>query len=243
MAVRTARNKKKTQEYDSTWLEDPKTLGLVTAQVEDPELVKSRRAQIITSAVKVFSEKGYYASTIKEIAREADVSPGLIYQYVSDKEQVLFLALQLIVFTLKKGLPEAFHRESNPVMKYYACFDAYCRVVDVHRDASMLTYRETHSLTREHKGFIKGMELETNEIIAAAVREAIREGYFKNINVELFVYHTIMTAHSWALKHWRLSQVTNLEDYIKTNARFLLASALTPKGMEAAVDILGPETE
>lgn len=233
MARRGIQTNKKRDDFDSIWLEDPKTLGLVKAQVEDPVLVRTRRGQFVRSAIKVFCAKSYHAATIKEIAKAARVSPGLIYQYVNDKEEVLFLALQLIVYTLKQGLPEASERETNPVMKFYACFEAYCRVIDANRDASILTYRETKSLTKEHINFIKDMELQTNEIIAITVRDCIDQGYFIDVDVELFVYHTIMTAHSWALKYWRLSKVTTIDDYIVTNAKFLLSSVLTTKGRDA----------
>ncbi|TCM44675.1 TetR family transcriptional regulator [Rhizobium sp. PP-F2F-G48] len=233
MARRGAQIDKKREDFDSIWLEDPRTLGLVKAQVEDPVLVRTRRGQFVRSAIKVFCAKSYHAATIKEIAKDAGVSPGLIYQYVNDKEELLFLALQLIVFTLKQGLPEASNRVSNPVMKFYACFEAYCRVIEENRDASILTYRETKSLAKEHINFIKDMELQTNEIIAITVRDCIEQGYFTDVDVELFVYHTIMTAHSWALKYWRLSKVTTIDEYIVANARFLLSSVLTAKGREA----------
>ncbi|MCK9553589.1 TetR/AcrR family transcriptional regulator [Aquamicrobium sp.] len=220
----------KQRNVDSSWLEDPKTLGMVKTQVENVDLVKARREQFVRSAIEVFCTNGYHSSTVKEIAQQAGVSPGLIYQYVSDKEDILFLALQLIVYTLKQGLPEAYNSTSNPVEKYCACFETYCRVIDANRHASMLTYRETKSLIPEHRGLIMGMELETNEIIAMAIRECIRDGFFIKVDVELFVYHTIMTAHAWSLKHWRLSRVTTIDKYIETNLRFLLASVLTDEG-------------
>ena len=243
MARRTKWTDGKQRTTVASWLEDPKTLGLVKSQVEDADLVRLRRAQFVRGAIDVFCHKGYHTATIKEIAQAAGVSPGLIYQYVSDKEEVLFLALQLIVYTLKQGLPAAFNSTSNPVGKFYACFEAYCRVINELRDASILTYRETKSLTREHRGFIKGMELETNEIVAMAVRECVREKYFKDIDVELFVYHTIMTAHAWALKYWRLSKITTIDNYIRTNVEFLLASVLTEKGRRAIEGVMQAELE
>ena len=238
MAGRKAKINESWKDLDSAWQEDPKTRSLVKAQVEDADLVKARRSQFVRSAIRVFSTKGYHTATIKEIAKDAGVSPGLIYQYVNDKEEILFLALQLIVFTLKRGLPAASGSADNPMEKFYACFGAYCRVIDNHRHASILTYRETYSLTPEHKDFIKEMELETNEIIAKTVRECVDQGFFNNIDVELFVYHTIMAAHSWALKHWRLSRIATIDEYISTNAKFLLASVITEKGRAAMSEVL-----
>ena len=49
-----------------------------------------RRREILEAALRVFAERGFGESTIKEIAREAGVrSPALIYWYFKDK-QALF---------------------------------------------------------------------------------------------------------------------------------------------------------
>lgn len=49
-----------------------------------------RREQIVQAALKIFSRKGYDATTNKEIAREAGIaSPGLIYHHFKDKASLL----------------------------------------------------------------------------------------------------------------------------------------------------------
>ncbi len=68
----------------------------------------NRRAELIRVAGRLFVDQGFEATTIRDIAERAKVSIGLIYQYVEDKEDVLFLALCevleiLRVFTLGKA--------------------------------------------------------------------------------------------------------------------------------------------
>jgi AcrR family transcriptional regulator len=218
---------------DDEWSLDPSMADLVKSQVEDTQLVNQRRGQFVNTAITLFCQKGYYVTTIKEIANAAGVSSGLIYQYVTDKEDILFLALQLIVNRLRRGLPAAIASASHPVEKFRAAFTEYCRVIDANRHACMLTYRETKSLSHEHREAIKGMELETNELIATTVRQAIAEGYFRELDVQLFVYHVIIVAHGWAIKHWRLSQLTTLEGYIQQNLDMMLLPLVTPKGRRA----------
>jgi len=64
--------------------------GHVKSLVTDARLVEERRGQILRAAVKLFSDEGYYTTTISQIAREAGVSTGLIYQYFGDKDDILF---------------------------------------------------------------------------------------------------------------------------------------------------------
>jgi len=53
-----------------------------------------RRQQIIVAAKRVFSEKGYNRATIEDIAQAAELSPGTLYLYFKNKEE-LFASLSL----------------------------------------------------------------------------------------------------------------------------------------------------
>jgi len=54
-----------------------------------PKVVEDRRDQIIDAAMQVFSQKGFIRATNKDIAREAGITPGLIYYYFDSKEDLL----------------------------------------------------------------------------------------------------------------------------------------------------------
>ncbi len=52
-------------------------------------LTEERRKQILDAAAKVFGSKGYDRATIADIAREAQVAEGSIYNYFKNKEDLL----------------------------------------------------------------------------------------------------------------------------------------------------------
>jgi AcrR family transcriptional regulator len=54
-----------------------------------PKVVEDRRDQIIDAAMQVFAQKGFTGATNKDIAREAGITPGLIYYYFESKEDLL----------------------------------------------------------------------------------------------------------------------------------------------------------
>jgi AcrR family transcriptional regulator len=54
-----------------------------------PKVLEDRREQIIDAAMRVFSEKGFTKATNKDVAREAGITPGLIYYYFESKEKLL----------------------------------------------------------------------------------------------------------------------------------------------------------
>jgi AcrR family transcriptional regulator len=54
-----------------------------------PKVVEDRRDQIIDAAMRIFAQKGFARATNKDIAREAGITPGLIYYYFESKEALL----------------------------------------------------------------------------------------------------------------------------------------------------------
>lgn len=59
------------------------------------ELSDERRKQILDAALQVFAEKGFKGATNKVIAERAgDISPGLIYWYFENKEDMFFALLE-----------------------------------------------------------------------------------------------------------------------------------------------------
>lgn len=53
------------------------------------EMRYKSRTHIMETALKLFSEKGYHATSISQIAKEAGVAAGLMYNYFSGKEDLL----------------------------------------------------------------------------------------------------------------------------------------------------------
>jgi AcrR family transcriptional regulator len=59
---------------------------------DDPiqeQLIAARRAQILHAAGKVFAEKGFHRATIPDIAKEAGIAVGTIYNYFKTKTDLL----------------------------------------------------------------------------------------------------------------------------------------------------------
>ncbi len=198
--------------------------------VADGGLVQRRRGQIVAAAVELFSEQGFYRTTIQDVARKAGVSIGLIYQYVRDKDDILLLALLSVLDTYKHQIPEALVGLSDALERCWAAVEGYCRVIDSCRRETVLAYRSTKSLPKEWRTFIERAEIDTNEIIAACLRDCVRDGLFRDINIDLVAYYFVTFAHAWALKHWLMRKLCSLDQYIDQGIDFHFSALLTAKG-------------
>jgi len=204
----------------------------VKARVADQSLVRQRRGQIVAGAVKLFSEQGFYRTTVQQVAQLAGVSPGLIYQYVRDKEDLLLLSILDVLDSYARDIPAALENIEDPLERYATAFHAYCSVVDARRDATVLAYRSTNSLSPERRTAVKGAERETNQLIADCIEACIARGLFRAVDCDLATYQLVMYAHAWALKHWYFSERLDLATYVKQGLDFSLHALLSGKGWD-----------
>lgn len=66
---------------------------------QNEEIRKERREQILNSALKLFAEHGFEATSISRIAKDARVAKGLIYNYFESKEELME---QIVYSTMEK---------------------------------------------------------------------------------------------------------------------------------------------
>jgi AcrR family transcriptional regulator len=204
----------------------------IESLVEDPELVERRREQLVSAAAKCFARTGYHRTTIKQIAETAGVSPGLIYTYVKDKDDIIFLVIVSMLETYQREIPKAVGAIEDPIERFCASVRAYCSVVGRNVDATLLAYRETKSLSRERRKIVKEMEMRTNKLVAEPIEACIAKGYFRAVNVHMVTYRIVLLAHGWALKQWSFRKILTLEQYMDEGLDLFLHGLLTPAGWQ-----------
>ena len=90
-----------------------------------------RRQQIMVAAKRVFSNKSFNKATMEDIAREAELSPGTIYLYFKNKEE-LFASLSLRILHYMNIRLEQVHTEKfqEPEQKIKALKEALYEVYE-----------------------------------------------------------------------------------------------------------------
>ncbi|QYO63930.1 TetR/AcrR family transcriptional regulator [Leptolyngbya sp. 7M] len=56
---------------------------------ENDRIRRETMERILATSLRLFCEKGYYATSIEDIAKQAQISKGLLYHYFRSKEEVL----------------------------------------------------------------------------------------------------------------------------------------------------------
>ncbi|MCS6894349.1 MAG: TetR/AcrR family transcriptional regulator [Deltaproteobacteria bacterium] len=74
---------------------------------------KTRR-EILAAALKLFTEKGFYSSTIKDLAELVSLSVGAVYNHFNSKEEIAYVLFKESISLFKKALADSTRESRNP---------------------------------------------------------------------------------------------------------------------------------
>jgi TetR/AcrR family transcriptional regulator, cholesterol catabolism regulator len=200
-----------------------------------------RSEQLLTAAARLMERDGSQAVSMQAVAEEAGVSVGLIYRYFGGKDDLLLAVIVDVLDAFSTRVPDAIEAAGdNPVERLAAAFRAYCEVIDEHRHAAVLTYRESKSLSEAGRERIKELEVATSEPLRAVLREGIEAGELVDLDVELVSYDLLLMAHGWALKHWYFERTLGFDDYVRKQTSLMLGALVQPKRRRSYRRLLEP---
>ncbi len=95
------------------------------------EIVDRRRVQLKEAAYRLISRKGYGAVSIRDIAKEANMSTGLVHYYFKNKEDLLLNILSMMNQKLKSRTMRVLTKAESPVEKLRLFIDlAFSQIND-----------------------------------------------------------------------------------------------------------------
>ena len=203
----------------------------------------ARRRQILLAAAPLMERSGSQAVSMQSVATEAGVSVGLIYRYFSGKQDLIQAVTEGVLDDMGRRISQALEPEVDPVRQIAGAFAAYCTVVRDHRQAVMLTYRESNTLDEAGRQVIKEMEMRTVAPLRSAVDTAVEHGLLRPIHTELYAYDLLTIAHSWALKHWYFAPRVTFEQFVRSQTALMLSTAIPPDHRSRYPDLLGDLAE
>lgn len=222
------------------------------AALPEPDLGSATRAvraqwrtrQLLTAAARLMERDGFHAVSMQALADEAGVSVGLAYRYFSGKEDVLLAVIVDVLDAFATQVPAAIDAAGqDPVEQFAAAFRAYCEVIDAHRHAAVLTYRESKTLGPAGRERIKQLEVATSEPLRRVIVDGCESDRLVVADIDLFAYDLLLLAHGWALKHWYFEQTLGFDDYVRGQTALALSAAVAPRYRRRYRRLLCPDQQ
>jgi AcrR family transcriptional regulator len=145
----------------------------------------TRKKGILSAAQRVFSRKGYEATTMEDIASEAGFGKASLYFYFKGKEEVFLSLIKAGMERQKNLLKEVMSSQLSNVEKLKAIISKYFEYVKENRDFIRIVHSESQklystTLEKVHSSIIREHK-KTMEGIASIIQDGIKSGEFRKV--------------------------------------------------------------
>ncbi len=146
-----------------------------------------QKAKMLEAARRLFWEKGYWATSMRDIGISYGCKPANIYNFFSDKEEILFEVLreemEQIIDPIKH-LEDDDH--TSPIEQLRFLIECHLKVtLSYRRSARLLFDVALDNLSPDKRKKIVDYRDTYDRIIRKVIRRGIDAGYFPEIDVKL----------------------------------------------------------
>ncbi|MBN2425809.1 MAG: TetR/AcrR family transcriptional regulator [Calditrichaceae bacterium] len=158
----------------------------MTPKIVDKEL---KKIEIISAALKVFSRNGIDKSKMSDVAKEANIGKGTIYEYFRSKDEIFTEAFQLMMREISAKTAPLIKTNIDPFIKLKNLFDIFINYyTDEKLDFAEIMFEFWAEGIRRHdeeihnKIDINAIYTEYRTLFKEILDDGIRRGLFRNID-------------------------------------------------------------
>jgi len=209
----------------------------VATTIKDPQLVAQRRAEIIDVATRLFLERGFHKTSMRDIARACPFNLASLYMYVASKEDILFLVAQHLIEVKAKAMAAVEIDESDPAGSFRTALSAYCRIVHEYRPHIRLLYRELDVLSPARREIVMSSLATVTDVFERIIRVGMDSGVFNEIEPKLVALDALFLCHLWSVHARALRSITqSVDKFFDMQCEIILQGLLNRTGRAATAN-------
>ena len=133
--------------------------------------------RIHASALTLFARHGYAAVSMRKIAAEVGVQAGALYNYIPDKQSLLFGLMRAHMLDLLAA--RATHDKNTPPMTQLENFTRFHIRFNLERaDAVFISYMELRNLTPDNFSAIEDLRRQYEDTLESILRKGVASKEF-----------------------------------------------------------------
>ena len=135
--------------------------------------------RLLEAAAEAFADRGFHATTTRDIASRAGLSPAGVYVHFASKEELLFqlsreghqVALELLLRAAREA--------ESPTEALRAIMGTFARWHAEHYRVARIVQYEFANLTPEHRDAVLALRKQIDGVLREVVADGVRRGDFE----------------------------------------------------------------
>jgi len=185
------------------------------------ESTVQRRDELLTKAEALFAERGYHATSVRDLADALDIKAGSLYAHIEAKEEILWELLNAAADRFFAALRPIVESNLIPVERLKRAITAHVKVItDNVVSASVYTTQWRH-LEEPRRGEFAARRDEYERMFRSLVHDCIRTGAFADVE-EKFATLLILSSINWVYQWYKPGGPMTAEEIARTLTEMLL---------------------
>jgi TetR/AcrR family transcriptional regulator len=169
----------------------------------------AHREEILLAAEKVFAAKGFFPTTMSDIAREAEFGTGTLYKYFKSKEELYFTLIDEKVEEINRLVKAELSQKTSAVERIKKVLGLQFEFFERNRDFFRIYISERSRVEwtvkdELGKGLHEKMVAYIN-VLTEVMRQGIKEGEFRPLN-PLDLAHALVGIVNSFVFEWMISR-------------------------------------
>lgn len=148
------------------------------------EVTPDAARRLLLAAVEAFAERGYHATTTRDIASRAGMSPAALYIHYKTKEELLHRISRIGHEKALDILRTASRAEGGPAKRLADAVSSFVRWHAGGRTTARVVQYELDSLGPEARAEIVGLRRQVNAEVRGIIEDGVRSGDFDVADVQ-----------------------------------------------------------
>jgi len=207
------------------------------------EAREAKRTRLLHAATKLFSQKGFHDTKMQDIADEADVGKGTLYEYFETKEDLFFAVYESWIHEYEMEMERQAQARLDPVSKASALIDTTVAFYERHAaHAAILLEFWAHAIRSQNAQFlnrIRQMKARLAELGGQVTKELIALKLFVDVDVDSFTRLELAMSDGVFLQWILDGQSYSLRDAYKFRQSLIGAGLMT----NTLRKVVSPKTE
>lgn len=155
-----------------------------------PKIVNKteKREQLVQAAIPIFAKYGFRDTKMSDIAIQADVGKGTLYEYFPSKDELFLHAFRVWFSYFAEQMQEIMETEKDPQRQILSFYTQYFATIESYRDMYQIYFDFWSELTRNpllNKQDISDVYQSLRDLFTGILEDGVERKIFRSMDAQV----------------------------------------------------------
>jgi AcrR family transcriptional regulator len=161
-----------------------------------------QRADIVQAAAQIFRQKGYHATSMRDIADAVHLQKASLYHHIESKQEILLEILDAALDRLTADISAVVESDLSPTVKLRLALKAYTLRLNEDRDLASVLLLEYRGLDPKLRARHIARRDRIDQLWRRLVKEGVDAGEFRRVDPVLTSF-ALLGVQNWMITWFR----------------------------------------